>query len=65
MDGNTSRLMYGLMVVTDRRGRQAPSDKQTPAHSCGRVHTGTIPSGYSKRHAAGIAPGAILSLDAR
>ena len=31
-----------LMVVTDRRGRQAPSDNQTPAHSCRPVHTGAI-----------------------
>ena len=59
------------MPITDRRGRQAggkrqaPSDNQTPAHSCRPVHTGGNFQAVSKRHAAGIAPGAILSLDAR
>ena len=45
-----------LMAVTDRRGRQAPSDNQTPAHSCRRVHTGAI----SKRLASVTRQGSLL-----
>ena len=51
-----------VMVVTDRRGRQAgakrqaPSDNQAPAHSCRRVHTGAI----SKRLASVTRQGSLL-----
>ena len=36
------------MPVTDRRGRQAPSDNQTPAHSCRPVHTQCVQVGIQK-----------------